>query len=109
VQGLPFLVVGTPGLLSYLRYLGFQTFSPVIDEGYDLIIDDEQRLRHIYRVIEAIGNLSREELRQAREALRPATAHNVQHLQKISTPLERMFEDISVRLEASASPAIQGN
>jgi hypothetical protein len=102
VQGAPFLVVGTPGLLRYLRYLGFQTFSPIIDESYDLIVDDDQRLRHIYRVIETIGNMSQEQLRQAREALRPATLHNVQHLQKMCTPLDGMFAEISARLEAAA-------
>lgn len=101
VQGLPFLVVGTPGLLRYLRKLGFQTFSPIIDEGYDLIVDDNQRMRHIFRVIETIGNLSQEQLRQSLEVLRPATEHNVQHLQKMFTPMERMFADISARLEAA--------
>src|ERR1700728_700746 len=105
VQGLPFLVVGTPGLLDYLRRIGFQTFSPVINEEYDLIIDDDARMRHIFEVIESIGNLSQEQLRQSREALRPITAHNVQHLQKMLTPLERTFADLSAKLEASAGSA----
>ena len=32
----PFLVVGTPGTLSYIRRLGFRTFTPLIDERYEL-------------------------------------------------------------------------
>jgi len=100
VQGLPFLVVGTPGLLGYLRHLGFRTFSPMIDEDYDLIIDDNQRLHHIYRAIESIGSLSSEQIHQMREALRPATTHNVRHLQEMYTPMEGMFTELSAKLTA---------
>ncbi|HXQ74721.1 MAG TPA: hypothetical protein VN844_29725 [Pyrinomonadaceae bacterium] len=102
VHGLPFIVVGTPGLLSYLRSLGFQTFSPIIDEEYDSIVDDDLRLRRIYSVIERLGNLSQEQLRQAREALRPVTSHNAQHLMRMYTPLEELFAEISARLPAVA-------
>ena len=100
VQGLPFIVVGTPGLLHYLHELGFQTFSSIFDEGYDLIVDDHQRMRHIFGVIEHLGNMSREQLRDASEVLRPITEYNMRHLQKMLTPMEKMFEDISIRLKA---------
>lgn len=43
----PFVVWGSPYTLQYLHELGFQTFSHVIDEGYDLIQDDNKRLTAI--------------------------------------------------------------
>lgn len=102
VQGLPFIAVGTPGLLRYLRKNGFQTFSPFIDEDYDLIIDNHQRMHLISRTVERIGNLSLEQLRRMRETLRPFTTHNLHHLLTMCTPLERLLADISASLEAAA-------
>ena len=53
----PFLVVGTPGTLSYIRQLGFRTFTPLIDERYDSIIDDEQRMQALFRVYRHAGRV----------------------------------------------------
>jgi hypothetical protein len=40
----PFIIYGGTGTLSYLKSNGFETFDHIIDEGYDTIIDDQQRL-----------------------------------------------------------------
>jgi hypothetical protein len=100
----PFIVVGTPGLLRYLRSLGFQTFSPVIDESYDWVVDDDQRLRLIAHTIEAIGNLTREQLRRLRKTLLPVAAHNLRHLQTMFTPMERLLAEVSMALDSGARP-----
>jgi hypothetical protein len=102
VQGLPFIAVGTPGLLRYLREIGFQTFSPFIDESYDYIVDDNQRLRHIASTIEAIGNLSHGQLRRLRETLRSVAAHNLRHLHTMYTPMDRLLAEICDGLDAVA-------
>jgi hypothetical protein len=52
--GQPFLLAGTHGSLQYLRNYGFKTFSEVIDESYDLIVDPEQRLLAIIKLMEHI-------------------------------------------------------
>jgi hypothetical protein len=40
----PFVIIGARGHLRSLKRLGFQTFNTWIDENYDDIIDDQQRL-----------------------------------------------------------------
>lgn len=40
----PFVVIGTVGILEYLKSLGFETFGCWIDESYDGIENDEERL-----------------------------------------------------------------
>jgi hypothetical protein len=97
-------VVGTPGLLQYLRDIGFQTFAPVVDESYDRISDNHARMRHIWSVIESIGNMSRDDLRGLRETLQPIVAHNLRHLQTMSTPMERLLAEICEALEARSPP-----
>lgn len=43
----PLLVAGNVGTLALLRAYGFRTFSPWIDESYDLIDGPEERLRAV--------------------------------------------------------------
>ena len=40
----PFMLVAAPGNLAYLRSYGFKTFEGIIDESYDLIQDNDQRI-----------------------------------------------------------------
>jgi hypothetical protein len=51
----PFIVWGAPYTLRYLRELGFLTFPHIIDESYDTVLDDGQRLKAI---CEQVSNLS---------------------------------------------------
>ena len=43
----PFIVYGQPGILKYLRTLGFETFESVFDESYDRLLDNNVRLDKI--------------------------------------------------------------
>ena len=47
----PFVVFGRPGILAELRRQGFKTFSPWIDESYDMIEDDDARFNAIFKEI----------------------------------------------------------
>lgn len=40
----PFVMISTPGFLAQLRTLGYMTFHPYIDESYDRIVDDQERM-----------------------------------------------------------------
>jgi hypothetical protein len=53
----PFIEFSTPYILEDIRALGFKTFSPFIDESYDLEIDNHKRLNMIVTEIERICNL----------------------------------------------------
>lgn len=59
--GKPFMLVSTPGSLKYLRSYGFKTFSGLIDESYDEIIDPLQRLVAIINEMKRISSMSTEE------------------------------------------------
>lgn len=54
----PFLMFSTVGFLSDIRDMGYKTFSPYIDETYDTISDNNQRLSALVNEIKRIRNLS---------------------------------------------------
>lgn len=60
----PFIVVGRPHLLKYLREIGFKTFDWLIDETYDTIEDNDLRMNAIIVEIKKLNNLSLDEIEQ---------------------------------------------
>lgn len=73
---LPFIMVGFPGSLPALRELGYQTFHPYIDETYDTIEDDEERLRAIIVEIDRLCNLNDAKWLIIQEKLQGIIEHN---------------------------------
>lgn len=57
----PFLLVATPGTLSYLRSYGFETFQGLICEDYDNIQDSADRLTAIVNELKRISLLCPDE------------------------------------------------
>jgi hypothetical protein len=53
---IPFIHIGNPGMLKYLKERGFKTFNDIIDESYDFENDYERRKRMIYSEILRIQN-----------------------------------------------------
>jgi hypothetical protein len=62
--GRPFMLAATPGSLAYLRSYGFETFSRLIDESYDLEQDPWQRLQAIIKEMQRISRLDSESKQQ---------------------------------------------
>ena len=58
----PFIVVGSVGFLQELRDRGYKTFSPFIDESYDSIVNDQERMDAIVSEIYRLCNLPEEDL-----------------------------------------------
>ena len=58
----PFIIVSRPHSLSKLRELGYKTFSPYIDESYDNIENDSERLFAIIREVKRLCNLADSDL-----------------------------------------------
>ena len=56
--GHPFMILSGPGTLAYLRKMGFNTFSPLIDESYDLETDPTKRMEMVINEMTRINNLS---------------------------------------------------
>jgi hypothetical protein len=60
----PFIVLGRPKTLSYLKDLGYKTFDNIIDESYDEETEDILRMMMIIKEIKRLCNLSTNELEQ---------------------------------------------
>lgn len=58
----PFILIGRPGSIKKLRSLGYKTFSPIINEDYDLETNDSKRMRMIITEVIRLSNLNTDEL-----------------------------------------------
>jgi hypothetical protein len=98
----PFVIVGTPGTLAYLRSLGFQTFTPIIDEHYDSLVDNNQRLQALFAVIDSLGALNDNRRAAMLNEMQSILAHNVDHLRQLKSPMSRIWSEIDAKLGGSA-------
>jgi len=72
--GLPFISIGSSGLMSFLRQLGFKTFEDVLDQSYD----EENNIKvKIDNVVELLRNLSFSESQW--DKVKSICKHNQQH------------------------------
>lgn len=74
--GHPFILAAGPGSLSKLRSYGFKTFSPYIDESYDEIQDDQERLTSIVDSMKKFQNLSKNQQYKALKACQKISKYN---------------------------------
>lgn len=56
----PFIIVGSAGSLQRIRQMGYQTFSPVINEGYDSNDDKLQRCEMICEELERLSYIKKD-------------------------------------------------
>ena len=76
----PFIMVGPPGNLEYMRKWGFETFSKYWDESYDTEECHQKRLGKILGLIDELGSKSIEELHELYEQMLPVTMFNQVHI-----------------------------
>ena len=76
----PFLVFGTPFMLEDVRKLGFETFSPYIDETYDTISDNQERLNTIAKEIDRLVKLPPAEYQQVLIECKKIARRNLEKL-----------------------------
>lgn len=72
----PFVLGHRPFALAALRKVGFKTFHPYIDESYDLIEDDEDRLIAMMEEVERLCSLTDEDWLEMLVKLKPIVDHN---------------------------------
>jgi hypothetical protein len=78
----PFIMVGAPYTLKYLRDLGFETFDKWWDESYDEETDHEKRMLKIYDLINYIDHKSIQELERLYKEMLPTLQKNKEKLLK---------------------------
>jgi hypothetical protein len=72
----PFIIASTPHFFDKFKELGYKSFSPWINEDYDLERDDAVRMMKIVKEIERLINLSPDELEAFLVAMREICQHN---------------------------------
>lgn len=75
----PFILVGAPGNLQYLKSYGFKTFDRWIDESYDQIQDPDLRIQAIVNELKKICNLDASQLKQMHHDMLPVLTYNCNH------------------------------
>jgi len=55
----PFIIVGPPNSLKYMKQYGFKTFDSLWDESYDTILDSQQRLYKVINIINDINSMNK--------------------------------------------------
>jgi hypothetical protein len=75
-QGQIFLIAGSANFLNSLRQMGFKTFSPWIDESYDQIDDDLERMVAIVAEINRLVKLPEEEFLSILDNCKQTILHN---------------------------------
>lgn len=79
----PFIIVGAPGCLEYLKDLGFMTFEDFWDESYDKEKDPQKRMLKIFDLLEHIDDYSIEDLKNLYMRMYPILNHNLNVLKTL--------------------------
>ena len=72
----PFIILGCPYTLKYLRELGFKTFPEFFDESYDMIEDVRARYEAVLKNILELNNKSLEELKEMYDSVYDKILYN---------------------------------
>ena len=76
----PFIVVGPHHSLQRLKDMGYQTFSPLINESYDNEKDPMKRLDLIYQEIERLTHLSHQQMQDLVFDTKEILFHNFENI-----------------------------
>jgi hypothetical protein len=68
-----FVVLSSYNYLHYLRQAGFQTFGDIINESYDLEVNDTRRWRMAFEQMQALSAMDQQ---QVLERIKPIVEHN---------------------------------
>jgi UDPglucose 6-dehydrogenase len=93
----PFIIFSYPGILSALRTLGYKTFSPMIDETYDTIINDDERFNALWNEITRLLQKTPEEWIQWQTEIKEIVEYNKNHF--YSNTNHNSTKDISCLFE----------
>jgi hypothetical protein len=97
--GHPWIAASNRGFYRDIRNLGFRTFSHVIDESWDSIDHDQDRMD---RIVQVVSDLSRQDLGSFLSACESTCKYNQQHLhhvvqQENSSFAQRFFQFIDTK------------
>lgn len=94
----PFILVSRPHLLKHLRRFGYRTFAPYIDESYDDIEDDHERMLKIASIIKDLCNKNASFWKDFVEGTKDIVLHNYYRLLKAKPILYTKNEFSAVKV-----------
>jgi hypothetical protein len=72
----PFVLVGSPHTLKFIKSFGFKTFEGFIDESYDSVEEIDKRFALIEKEIEKISKMSKQEIHDWYWSMEDILVHN---------------------------------
>lgn len=100
VMGHPWIVVANRGFLRDMHDLGFRTFGHVIDESYDLIENNQDRLTRVATIVE---DLCRQDLPAFLTQVEQTCKYNQQHYavmrEQVRAEFPQRFKDFILQHE----------
>ena len=93
---IPTIAIGDPHMLRYIRSHGFKTFHPFIDESYDEVEDDEERLKMLVLEINRLLKMKPSELHEMWIQCIPIIKHNIQVLKNVD--VQKIYVDVSTKI-----------
>lgn len=88
--GHPFIVAANSGYYRDLHHLGFKTFNGLIDESFDLIENNQDRISRIAQVVE---DLCQQDLDQFLKGCYNICKYNQEHLAEMRLSVRNRFPD----------------
>jgi hypothetical protein len=76
----PFVILGEPGALKALQDMGYRTFSDILDESYDNIQNNEERMTAALNSAIAFFDRPNEELHAVMSSITNTLTHNISML-----------------------------
>lgn len=96
----PFIIVGCPNSLMYLKRYGFKTFDELWDESYDLMSDPQDRMDAILKVVDAITDMDAKSYNQMMDKAQSIIEYNQKHF--FSDEFETlMLNELHTNLDAA--------
>jgi uncharacterized protein YeeX (DUF496 family) len=81
----PFIIVGAPYTLEYLKSFGFKTFDRWWNESYDQEEDHATRILQIFELIDFISNLSNQQIKQIFDEMQEVLDYNYRLVSDVNT------------------------
>ena len=97
----PFIQVNKAGALEELKNLGFKTFSPFINEDYDMEIDDRKRIRMIASEIERLNKLPIEKIHEWYHSIFDILIYNQNLLFKFAESKREIEKNFIIKIKES--------
>lgn len=88
VMGHPWIAVANTGFYRDMRNLGFQTYSHVVDESFDLIENGQDRMN---RIVDIVQDLCRQDLAAFLAECYNVSKYNQQHHREMTVQVRQEF------------------